>query len=84
MSIESVKQIIGHAMVDAEFRKRLFDDPAAALKGYELTEEETALLKDLPRENFETMAGELSERISRAGVIVKIDPAPFPIHTDLK
>ncbi len=78
MSLESVKQIVGHAMLDAEFRKKLFENPAEALKGYELTEQELALLKDLPQENFESAAGELSERISRAGIIFKPETKPFP------
>ncbi len=85
MSIEAVKQIIGRALVEPAFRKQLFTDADGALKGYDLSEQELALLKDLPEESFESAAGELSARISRAGIIVKSDPAPFPHHpTDLK
>ncbi len=65
MSVEAVKEIIGRAVADAEFRQQLLHDPAEALKGYDLSEEEAALLKDLPGENFEAAAGELEERISR-------------------
>jgi len=79
MSLETVKQIIGHAMVDAEFRKHLMDNPAAALKGYDLTEDEAALLKDLPSQNFESMAEELGERLSRAGVVISPSGGPGPI-----
>ncbi len=68
MSLEAVKQIIGQAMANAEFRRQLLDAPAEALKGYELSEEEAAMLMNLPRENFEAAASELGERISRAGL----------------
>ncbi len=70
MSLESLKAIIGRAMLEPEFRKQLFDEPAVALKGYELTDQERAALLDLPKENFEALAGELGERISRSGFYV--------------
>ena len=70
MSSQSVKQLIGHALIEPEFRQLLFTDPAQALKGYELTEAEKNLFKDMPREKFESLAGELGERISRAGVVI--------------
>ena len=70
MSTLSVKQIIGHALVEPQFRQLLFENPAKALEGSELTKEEKAMLTNLPRENFESLAGELGERISRAGVLI--------------
>ena len=67
MSLESVQTIIGRAVMEAEYRELLFSEPDKALEGYELTEEEAAALKGLERENFDAVAGELEERISRAG-----------------
>ena len=71
MSSHSVKEVIGHALVEPKFRQLLFDDPTKAMEGYELTEEEKNLFKDLPREHFEALAGDLGERISRAGMVIK-------------
>ena len=68
MSAEEVKQVIGRAVLDAEFRKMLFDDPDTALEDYDLTEEERAGLKNIEREKFDDMAGALEERMSRAGI----------------
>ena len=68
MSMEALKTVIGRAMIDAEFRELLFKDPAQALAGYSLTEDEVRLFQGLEREKFEALAGELGERLSRAGL----------------
>lgn len=68
MSAEEVKQIIGRAVVDADYRELLFSDPDEALEEYELTDEESSALKEIEREKFDAVAGELEERISRAGI----------------
>ena len=67
MSTESVKEIIGKAVADGEYRELLFSEPDKALEGYELTEEESTTLKGIEREKFDTVATEIEERISRAG-----------------
>jgi hypothetical protein len=67
MSVENLQEIIGRAVTEPEFRELLFNEPDKALEGYELTEEEAAALKRLHREKFDAVAGELEERISRAG-----------------
>jgi hypothetical protein len=67
MSIENVQTIIGRAVTEEEYRELLFSDPEKALEGYELSEEEAAALKGLEREKFDAVAGELEDRISRAG-----------------
>ena len=66
MSENSLKQIITRAVVDAEFRTLLLSNPVSALTGYELTDEEKAIFKNLSPEAFEALAGTLDERISRA------------------
>lgn len=67
MSVKSVKQDIGRATAEPEYRELLFNDADKALEGLDLTEEELDALKLLKRETFDSAAGELPERISRAG-----------------
>jgi hypothetical protein len=68
MSEENVKKIIGRAVTDAAFRGLLFSRPDEALAGYDLTDDEIASLKNLPREQFDSTAIQLEERVSRAGI----------------
>ena len=68
MSTENVEQIIGKAVVDSEYRELLFTEPDKALEDYELTEEEKSALKGMEREEFDSVASDLEERISRAGL----------------
>lgn len=69
MTIENVQTIIGRAIIEAEYRSLLFDDPGKALEGYDLTEEEAQALKSLERQSLEPAAQELEERLSRAAFI---------------
>jgi hypothetical protein len=62
-----LQEIIGRAVMEPEYRELLFSDPDKALEGYELTQDEAASLKGLPPDKFDAVAGELEERISRAG-----------------
>ncbi len=62
MSETVVKEIIERAIEDEAFRTQLFQDPDAALKGYDLTEKERALLDGLTEENFDQFAGGLGDR----------------------
>ena len=68
MSVESVKQIIGRAVSEPAYRELLFSNPDEALKQYELTDQERTALKAVKSEDFDILAGELAERISRAGI----------------
>ena len=63
MTVESVTQIIGRAVVEPEYRALLFADQTTALNGYDLTEEEVAALQSLSRERFETMLADLRRKI---------------------
>lgn len=69
MSQEGIKQVIGRAVADAEFKKLLFSDPAAALQGFDLTEEEAAGLKKLPHADFDKLMSDVETRVSKAGLI---------------
>ena len=44
-------EIIAQALNDSEFRQRLFDEPEEALRAYNLSEEEYALLRSSLLEN---------------------------------
>ena len=68
MSDEVMQFVIGRAVTDTEYRELLFNKPDEALEGYELSEEETQLLKQIERESFEEYLPELGDRISKAGL----------------
>ncbi len=65
MSETTVKEIIERAIEDEAFRKQLFNDPDTALKGYDLTDKERALLEGLTEENFDDFAGSLGGRTTK-------------------
>lgn len=67
MSLESVQQVIGRAVVDAEFRQKLIDNAREACAGYDLTEEELVALEALDAESLKAFAGTLDARISKTG-----------------
>jgi hypothetical protein len=67
MSLEAVQQIIGRAVVDAEFRQKLIDNAREACAEYELTEEEIMALEALDSESLKNFAGTLDARISKTG-----------------
>ena len=69
MSVEGVKQVIGRAVVDEEFRTLLFDKPGEALGGFELTDEERTRLQTITRDEFDKVTSEVEERVSRAGLV---------------
>lgn len=73
MSEDSMKQIITRAVVDTEFRALLLSNPANALSGYELAEEEKAVFQNLSSEDFENLGETLEKRISRGW---SLKPAP--------
>ncbi len=68
MSHETLLEIVERAMNDAAFRKLLFSNPDKALAGYDLTDEERALLSDLNEGNFDEFAGKLDDRGTKGWV----------------
>jgi hypothetical protein len=54
MSQEAVQQVIGKAVMDAEFLALLTSDPEAALKDFDLTEDERTQLLHLNIEQMKT------------------------------
>ena len=65
MSQDAVSQIIGRAVVDAEFRQLLFSNPDQALQGYDLTEDEWDALKNLKQDDLEDFSTRLDSRITK-------------------
>lgn len=62
---DTVLEIIARAVNDEEFRKLLFTDPDKALEGYNLSDEERALLSSLDEESLATYGGELGDRTTK-------------------
>ena len=82
MSLESVQEIIGRAVVDTEYRQLLFSDLDKAIVGYELDENERNALAGLKQEKFDLIAKELEERVSRGGLNIAADILkPVPAHS---
>ena len=69
MSQDGVKQVIGRAVADAEFKNLLFGNPAEALRGFDLTNEEAAGLKKIGRSDFDKLLSDVETRVSKAGII---------------
>ncbi|MFQ5401406.1 MAG: Os1348 family NHLP clan protein [Anaerolineae bacterium] len=67
MSEQAVKEVIQRAVTDETFRALLFSDPAKALEGYDLTNEERATLEDLDEEKL-TKGGKLGDRSTKGWV----------------
>ena len=65
MSQQVVQNVIGRAVMDQEFRQLLFSDPDKAFAGYDLTEEEKAVLRQLDATEVASFAGQLDERITK-------------------
>ncbi len=65
MSQASVEQVIGKLLIDADFRAAVTANPAEALAGFDLTEEEREALGQIDASSFETAAAELDPRISK-------------------
>jgi hypothetical protein len=68
MSQDGVKQVIGRAVADAEFKNLLFGNPAEALRGFDLTNEEAAGLKKIGRSDFDKLLSDVKTRVSKAGI----------------
>ena len=68
MSQDGIKQVIGRAVVDAEFKNLLFSNSAEALKGFDLTADEAAGLRKMPHAEFDKLLSDVETRVSKAGI----------------
>jgi len=62
---EALEQVVDKAVQDESFRKLLLSNPAEALKGFDLTDDEKALLEGLTEDTFNDFAGKLGGRITK-------------------
>jgi hypothetical protein len=61
MAQEDLERLVGRAILDPEFRQRLFVDPERAIQegGFDLTPEEVELVKSVDKEKAGTLAEEI-------------------------
>ena len=66
---KEIHELVGRAVVDADFRKKLIADPEGTVKeaGYSLTDEQLKALKDM---NGKGLASVLDESLSKFGLPV--------------
>lgn len=66
--MNNLKELVEKALIDAEFRRELLEDPQGTARKYSLTvsEEDINLLKNLKEEKVEEDLKELNERLSKA------------------
>jgi hypothetical protein len=65
MSQKDVQKLIGRAVMDKAFRELLFNKPDKAFEGYDLSDEEKTILRELDADEVESFAGKLDERITK-------------------
>src|SRR5687768_11207254 len=73
MSVEHVKQVVGRALMDANFRANLFSNPSHALDGYSLSGEEFEALSHLTPDKLLQMQVSLGEGLAGEVQIKKLD-----------
>ena len=59
---EALDKVVSRAATDKKFRELLLSDPAKALEGYEVTDEERKMLSELTADTFEAFVGGLGDR----------------------
>ena len=66
---KEIHELVGRAVVDADFRKKLMADPENTVKeaGYDLTDEQLKALKDM---NGKGLASVLDESLPKFGIPV--------------
>jgi hypothetical protein len=59
MSLDTLNRILGEAIVNASFCRALLSDPGTAVRGYELGEEELALLTSIRAGSVDNFAQQI-------------------------
>jgi hypothetical protein len=69
MSKSEIQRLIGKALIDEGFRRRLISDPEETIRshGFQLTDIEIAILKSRDRGQAEAIASELDRRLQTSG-----------------
>ena len=68
---KGVTELIGRALMDEKFREMLFDDRAAAIKEYNLTQADQVALENLKREDLQQNA-EVFGSVSAISIGIRI------------
>jgi len=68
MSQDAVLQVIQKALMDTDFRDQLLNEPASALEGFELTDQESQALGSIKKEAFDAFTTEVEQRVSKSGM----------------
>lgn len=68
MSQERLQAIIGMAVTDREFREGLLSHPLAAVAGFDLSDEERAVVASIRAKSLEQFAARLELRLSKLRV----------------
>lgn len=79
MSSEQLEAVIGRAINDVAFRDLLASNPGSALAGYDLSDDERALLADAQGKDFDELLMGLEDRVSKTGLLGGVsggDPRP--------
>ena len=58
MSYAVFLEVLARAVSDQKFRQEIFEDPANALRGYDLTPEEMALFNGLDESNWDAFVAQ--------------------------
>ncbi len=68
MPTEGLTAIITKALTDEGFRKRLLENIDEAIAGYELTQAEVRMLRNLKPEAFDELDMDVEDRQSKSGL----------------
>lgn len=71
LDLDEVRDIIGRALLDGEFRQKLIDDPAGVflILGYEQSDESLAFFTHLVSNAFRDAAQEVEDRLGGRPII---------------
>lgn len=85
MSPRGLQAIIGLAVTDREFREALLSQPLVALEGFDLSDEELAVVASIRAKTLERFAARLELRLSKLPVKRgRCDSPPAPLANDLR
>lgn len=62
---DAFEQVINRAVRDAGFRNLLLSEPSKALEGYDISDEERDILKNIDEDTLESFAGGLGDRTTK-------------------
>lgn len=68
MSSKGLTELITKAITDATYRERLLAAPEEAMDGYDLSDAESKMLRNLKPEAFDELDMDVEERQSKSGL----------------